>query len=40
MEDKDVFLQTAARALTWTLIFAATAVFWIAVGVVLVAWWR
>lgn len=40
MEDKESFRHTALRELTWTTIFAAVAVFWIAVGVALVAWVR
>jgi hypothetical protein len=38
-ENKEVFFSAAARALTWALIFTATAVFWIAVGLALAAWW-
>jgi hypothetical protein len=40
MENKEIFLQTAARGVAWFLIFAATAVFWIAIGLILVAWLR
>ena len=40
MEDKESLLHAALRTLTWATIFAAVAVFWIAVGVVLIAWVR
>jgi len=40
MEEKDSFRHAALRAMTWATIFAAVAVFWIAVGLVLVAWVR
>lgn len=40
MANKEVIFSTAARAFTWALIFAATAVFWIAVVIMLVAWLR
>jgi hypothetical protein len=40
VEDKESFRHAALRALTWATIFAAVALFWIAVGVALTAWLR
>lgn len=40
MQNKKIFLETAARSATWALIFAAVAVFWSLVGLSLVAWLR
>lgn len=40
MQDKESFRHAALRALMWATIFAAIALFWIAVGVALITWVR
>lgn len=40
MEHKEVLRSAVLRGLTWLVIFSAVAVFWGAVVVAVVAWWR
>lgn len=40
MEEKETFRDAVLRGLTWTVIFTALAVFWGAVVIAVVAWFR
>jgi len=40
VQEKGAFREAALRALTWASFFAAVVLFWIGVGLALVAWVR